>query len=200
MIRVAIVDDHHAVRLGLNAALQSEPGLVPVGTAADAAEISPLLYRSRPDIVLLDHNLPDRDGLTVCHEIKSQALAPGIIIYSAFADHSMTVPAIVAGADGILDKGLPSRDLFDAIREVKRGGTALPPISNEHLQVAAAALDERDLPILGMLIDATPVTEIADTLRIDLPALRRRTRRMLANLLASVGRHAAPPPPAGARR
>jgi DNA-binding NarL/FixJ family response regulator len=147
MIRVAIVDDQHAVRLGLNVALQSEPGLVPVGTATDAAELATLLYRTRPDIVLLDYNLPDADGLTVCHEIKSQALAPGVVVYSAFADHSMTVPAIVAGADGILDKGLPSRHLFEAIREVSRGATALPPISNAHLQVAAAALQDQDLPI-----------------------------------------------------
>ena len=94
MIRVAIVDDHHAVRLGLHTALRSEPGLVPVGTAADAAELAPLLYRSRPDIVLLDYNLPDIDGLTVCREIKAEALAPGVILYSAFADGSMTIPAI----------------------------------------------------------------------------------------------------------
>jgi DNA-binding NarL/FixJ family response regulator len=199
MIRVAIVDDHHAVRLGLNAALQSEPGLVPVGTAASAAELSALLYRSRPDVVLLDYNLPDGDGLTLCHRIKSQALAPAVIVYSGFADHSMTVPAIVAGADGILSKGLPSRDLFEAIREVSRGANALPPICTEHLQVAAAALDERDLPILGMLIADTPVPAIAETLRIDISALRRRTGRMLAALVASVGPHAAPAPPAEAR-
>jgi DNA-binding NarL/FixJ family response regulator len=199
MIRVAIVDDHHAVRLGLNAALESEPGLVAVGTAANAAELSSLLYRSHPEIVLLDYNLPDADGLTLCHRLKSQALAPAVIVYSAFADHSMTVPAIVAGADGILNKGLPSRDLFEAIRDVSRGGSALPPISNEHLQVAAAALDEQDLPILGMLIGDTPVPAIAETLRIDIAALRRRTGRMLAALVASVGTRATPPPSAEAR-
>lgn len=115
MIRAAIVDDHHAVRLGLNAALQSGSGLVSVGTAASAAELASLLYRSRPEIVLLDYNLPDGDGLTVCHRIKSQAVAPAVIVCSAFADRSMTVPAIVAGADGILHKALPSRHLFEAI-------------------------------------------------------------------------------------
>jgi DNA-binding NarL/FixJ family response regulator len=200
MIRVAIVDDHHAVRLGLDVLLRSEPGMIPAGTAAKLAELSPLLYRSRPDIVLLDHNLPDGDGLIACHEIKSQALAPGVIVYSAFADDSMTVPALVAGADGLLNKGLPSRDLFEAIREVKRGGTALAPISSEHLQIAASALDERDLPILGVLIDATPVPEIAETLGIELAALRRRMGRMLARLLASKGPHPMPPPLAGAGR
>ncbi|MGI8781269.1 MAG: response regulator [Solirubrobacteraceae bacterium] len=186
MIRVAIVDDHHAVRLGLHTAIRSEPGLVPAGTAASAAELAPLLYRSRPDIVLLDYNLPDVDGLTVCRDLKGQALAPGVILYSAFADGSMTVPAIVAGADGILDKGVPARDLFAAIREVTRGGDALPPISSEQLRAASAALDDEDLPILGMLIDRTPTNEIAETLRIDRATLRRRGARMLGHLTASV--------------
>jgi DNA-binding NarL/FixJ family response regulator len=188
MIRVAIVDDHHAVRLGLGVAIQSEPGLVPAGVAATAAELAPLLYRTRPDVVLLDYSLPDADGLTVCRYIKSQVPAPGVILYSAFADGSMTVPAIVAGADGILNKGVPARELFEAIREVAGGGDALPAISNEMLEVASLALDDEDLPILGMLIDRTPPADIAQTLRLDPPALRWRIRRMLGRLQASVGR------------
>jgi DNA-binding NarL/FixJ family response regulator len=188
MIRVAIVDDHHAVRLGLETAIRSEPGLVPAGIAATAAELAPVLYRNRPDVVLLDYNLPDVDGLTVCRDIKSQAPAPAVILYSAFADASMTVPAIVAGAEGIVNKGVPPRQLFEAIREVAGGGVALPPISNEFLEAATLALDEADLPILGMLIDRTPQHDIADTLRIDPPALRRRIGRMLGRLQASVVR------------
>jgi DNA-binding NarL/FixJ family response regulator len=186
MIGVAIVDDHHAVRLGLHTALRSEPGLVPVGTAANAAELAPLLYRTRPDVVLLDYNLPDVDGLTLCRDIKSEALAPRVILYSAFADGSMTVPAVVAGADGILDKGVPARELFAALREVVGGGDALPPISPEQLHAASAALDDDDLPILGMLVDRTAVPEIADTLRIDNATLKRRIARMLEHLTASV--------------
>ena len=186
MIRVAVVDDHHAVRLGLHTAIRSEPGLVPAGVAADAAELAPLLYRSRPEIVLLDYNLPDIDGLTVCRDLKTQALAPGVILYSAFADDSMTVPAIVAGADGILNKGVPAGELFEAIREVSGGGHALPPISSHQLQAASARLDDHDLPILGMLIDRTPTHDIAATLHIDHAALKRRIGRMLNHLTASV--------------
>jgi len=186
MIRVAIVDDHPAVRLGLTSALRSEPGLVPVGIAGNAAEMQPLLYRTRPDVVLLDHSLPDCDGLTLCHAIKAQAPAPAVLVYSAFADASMTVPAIVAGADGVLDKGLPARELFEAIRRVHAGESAIPSVSPAHLQVAAAALQERDLPILGMLVERTPVHDIATVLRADVPVIRRRTRRMLGDLLSSV--------------
>jgi DNA-binding NarL/FixJ family response regulator len=188
MIRVAIVDDHPAVRLGLGVAIQSEPGLVPAGLAATAAELAPLLYRTRPDVVLLDYNLPDTDGLSLCRHIKSQVPAPGVILYSAFADASMTVPAIVAGADGILNKGVPARELFEAIREVAAGGDALPAISNETLEVASLTLDDEDLPILGMLIDRTSPADIAATLRLDPHSLRRRIERMLGRLRAAVGR------------
>ena len=112
MITVAIVDDHHAIRLGLRAALLSEAGLEPVGSAANAGETEVLLYRTRPDVVLLDYHLPGMDGLTLCRRIKSDIPAPAVILYSAFADPSMTVPAIVAGADAIVHKGGQTRDLF----------------------------------------------------------------------------------------
>jgi DNA-binding NarL/FixJ family response regulator len=113
-------------------------------------------------------------------------LAPAVILYSAFADGAMTIPAILAGADGILNKGVPARELFAAIREVNRGGDALPPISPEQLHAAAAALGDEDLPILGMLVERTPTTDIATTLRIEHTTLKRRIGRMLTHLTASV--------------
>ena len=143
MIRVAIVDDHHAVRLGLQTALAAEPGLVPVGTASTAAELAPLLYRVDPDVVLLDYQLPDNDGLTVCRQVKSSGPSPRVIIYSAFADASMTVPAIVAGADGLVHKGVRPQELFEAIRAVAAGGVVLPLVSQPLLEAAGLQLGHR---------------------------------------------------------
>jgi DNA-binding NarL/FixJ family response regulator len=182
----AIVDDHHAVRLGLATAIQSEPGLVQSGVAANAAELAPVLYRNRPDVVLLDYNLPDVDGLTVCRDIKCHVHAPGVILYSAFADDSMTVPAIVAGADGIVHKGQPARELFEAIRVVARGGDATPPISPWLRRAAGQTLDSEDLPILAMLLDRTPQAEIAETLGLDGGTLRDRIDAMLRRLQVPV--------------
>jgi two-component system, NarL family, response regulator DevR len=96
------------------------------------------------------------------------------------------VPAIVAGADGILHKGVPARELFDAIRRVAGGGEALPAVSEPLLEAAGLALDDDDLPILGMLLDRTPPNEIADTLRLDGTELRHRILRMLARLRVPV--------------
>ena len=186
MIGVAIVDDHHAVRLGLHTAIRSEPGLVSVGVASNAAELAPLLYRARPDVVILDYHLPDEDGLSVCWRIKAHVLSPRVILYSAFADASMTVPALVAGADGLLDKSGSALELLTAIREVARGGQAVPPISARQLKAAASAIETEDLPILSMLVERTPLHEIAATLRLDLPSLRQRTAGMLERLKVRV--------------
>jgi len=190
MIRVAIVDDHHAVRLGLQTALDGEPGLVPVGTASSASELAPLLYRADPDVVLLDYHLPDADGLTLCREIKASVPAPRVILYSAFADASMTVPAIVAGADGLMHKGVRPQELFEAIRAVGGGGDALPRVSPAQCEAAGLALEPEDLPVLGMLLDRTPLSEIASTLRLDSSKLLRRIDRMMQRLKVPVPRHA----------
>ena len=186
MITVAIVDDHHAIRLGLRAALISEAGLEPVGSAANAGETEVLLYRTRPDVVLLDYHLPGMDGLTLCRRIKSDVPAPAVILYSAFADPSMTVPAIVAGADAIVHKGGQPRELFDAIRQTARGDKALPPVSEPLLEAAGQALDPEDLPLLGMLINRTRPAEIASTMRIERAELDRRIARMLSRLKVPV--------------
>jgi DNA-binding NarL/FixJ family response regulator len=191
VITVAIIDDHHAVRLGLRTALLSEPGLEPVGSAANAGEAAVLMYRTRPDVVLLDYRLPDTDGLTLCRRLKSDVPAPAVVLYSAFADPSMTVPAIVAGADAIVHKGGQTRELFDAIRQAARGDKALPPVSEPLLEAAAQALDPEDLPLLGMLVNRTRPTDIAATMRLERAELDRRVAGMLTRLKVPV-------PPAGA--
>jgi DNA-binding NarL/FixJ family response regulator len=187
MIRVAIVDDHPAVRLGLDSALRSEPGLVAVGTAQEPEDVPSLLYRTRPDVVLLDYHLPRRDGLSICCQIKADVPAPAVLLYSAYADASLVIPAIIAGADGILPKSAPSLELFEAIRLITRGGTVLPPISADLLEIAGSVLDPQDLPILGMLVSRTPRREIAATLRLSPDALGHRIADMLDRLKAPIG-------------
>lgn len=193
LIRVAIVDDHPAVRIGLNAALRAEPDIEPVGSANGAGDLEPLLYRTRPDVVMLDYHLPGTDGLSICRRIKSQALAPAVLLYSAFADDSLVVPAIVAGADGVLHKSAPPRELYERLRAVARGDGALPPVSASVLRAAGDALDPEDLPVLGMLVERTPPSDIADALRIDRSELNRRMTRMLARVKVPVPMHAERP-------
>lgn len=89
--------------------LTAEPQLVPLAAAACADEIMPALQRAQPDVVLLDYHLPGSDGLAVCGMLKQEAAAPAGLLYSAFASGRLAIPAILAGADGVLHKSAPAR-------------------------------------------------------------------------------------------
>jgi DNA-binding NarL/FixJ family response regulator len=182
VIRVAVLDDHHAIRVGLQAALRAEPGLLAVGTASEPAELDTLLEAAAPDVLLLDYWLPGTDGLELCRRVKTRPDAPAVLLYSAYADAAMAVPAMVAGADGLIHKGAPSESLYEAIRRVAGGGEAMPPVSPELLQAAGQALDPDDLPILGMLVNGTSRDRIAGTLDLDAERFDRRIERMLGKL------------------
>jgi len=182
MIRVVLVDDHPALRAGLFTVLRAEPGIVPQAAVSSPREALAELERGRPDLVLLDYHLQEGDGLTLCHRLKSRPDPPQVMIYSAYADARLTLPAMVAGADGVANKAAPAEELFEAIRIIAKGGTLLPPVSRELMEVAGSRLEPDDLPILGMVMDRTDRAEIAEVLRVSAAELEERIVRMLAAL------------------
>lgn len=182
MIRILIVDDHPAVRAGLVAVLRSEPGLVPVGAAADEQEGWRLAQRARPDVVLLDLHLPGGDSLSLCRRVKALDRPARVLIYSAFADEELTVPATLAGADGIQDKAEPMLELFDAIRRVARGERLLAPITPERLADAQARIPTADWPIVAMLLDGTAEADVAATLGLSAAEVDGRIARLFGKL------------------
>jgi DNA-binding NarL/FixJ family response regulator len=88
----------------------------------------------------------------------------------------------VAGADGLVAKTAPPSELFEAIRVVARGGCVLPPVTRDQLDAAAHEVDEDDLALLAMLVDRTPPSEVAETLRLDRRRLASRIERLLGRL------------------
>ena len=186
MIRILIVDDHPALQAGLTAVLRSEPGLVPIATAQGESDLWPALRRSAPDVVLLDYHLPPSDGLVLCREIKKTIPAPAVLLFSAYADAKLVVPALLAGADGVVNKAAPAPELYDAVRTVAAGGKVMPPIERQLLDEASARLEPEDLPILSMAIDGTSSSEIAKTLRLDVETVNRRLDRMIGRLRVEV--------------
>jgi DNA-binding NarL/FixJ family response regulator len=182
VIRALIVDDHPAVLSGLVSALRSEPGLVPVATAGGVSAALTEAERRDPNIALVDYQLADGDGLTLCHELKLLASPPAVLIYSAFARRELALAAVVAGADGVVDKGAPLDELLDAIRTVARGGKALPAMRPEAVERIVARLDPDDLPILGMRIDGATLSEVAAVLQLEENELSRRVAAMLGRL------------------
>jgi DNA-binding NarL/FixJ family response regulator len=184
MTRIAIVDSQPAVRAGLTMLLRTEPGLVPVGAATGAADGLELVDRLRPAVVLLEHQLLDGDGLSLCRRLKALPSAPRVILYTAEPDSDVVLLARIACADGIVDKAAEPQELFEAIRIVARGGAALPPLDPETLEAAAHAVDPEDLALLAMLVDGTAPSDVADTLRLDRRKVGRRIERVLGRLRA----------------
>ena len=188
MIRVLIVDDHPAVRAGLVAVMRAEPGLLPVASAADPDRALTEARQRHPHVALVDYHLREGDGLLLCRDLKSLPAPPRVLIYSAFAEAGLRLPATIAGADGLVDKGTPTEDLFERVRTVARGGTVLP-VSRQALTTGAARLDTSDLPIFGMLMERTPPAEIAKVLRLDERELDSRVEAMLARLRIRTDHH-----------
>ena len=182
MTRVVVIDPQPAVRAGLAMLLRAEPGLVPVGAAVGAHDGLELVSRQRPDVVLLDPQLHDGDGLGTCRRLRALDPAPRVVLYSSVKDATLPVTARVAGADGLVDKAAPAEELFEAIRLVARGGNALPPLDREQLDAAAHRVEPEDLALLAMLMDRTEPAEVAATLRLDTRKLSRRIEKLLGRL------------------
>jgi DNA-binding NarL/FixJ family response regulator len=181
-----IVDDHPALRAGLQTVLQGEPGLVPVAESEGEPEFWPVLKRVRPDVVLLDYHLQHSDGLQLCYSIKHEIEPPRVLLYSAYANPALGIAARVAGADGLLSKAHSAQDLFAAIRIVAKGGPALASIPQAELNVAYVGLPDGDHALLAMALDGTTVAEIADVLSLPVERAHRRMRRLLHELRVEV--------------
>jgi DNA-binding NarL/FixJ family response regulator len=182
--RIVVIDSQPAVRAGLAVMLRTEPGLVPVGAAAGAQDGLELVERQRPDVVLLDPQLPDGDGLALCRRLRAAAHPPRVVLYTADADPSLPVTARVAGADGLVDKAATPEELYEAIRVVARGGGALPRLDRAQLDAAAHRVEPDDLALLAMLVDGTSPADVAETLHLDRRRVGRRTERVLGRLRA----------------
>ena len=182
MIRIAIVDDHPALRAGLNTVLDAEPGLVVAGVATNREQLFPMLRRTAPDVVLLDYHLPDGDGLILCRQIKHLIPAPRVILYSAYTNDRLRLAAIVAGADGALNKSAPAHELFDAVRSVARGERLLEAPRPEILALAGQDLSARDAALLAMLIHGTPTPVAASVVGEQPQTIEARIHRLLRHL------------------
>jgi DNA-binding NarL/FixJ family response regulator len=129
MIRIMLVDDHAAVRAGLQTVLEPEIDLVAVAATEGNEQLWPQFRRTSPDLVLLDYHLPGQSSLLICRRLKAMVPTPFVAFYSAYADATLSIPLRLAGADGLASKGAPASELFDVLRRVGRGEKVLPPVT-----------------------------------------------------------------------
>ena len=186
MIRILFVDDHPALRAGLQTVIEAEPGLVVAGAAAGEGDVGPALARTRPDVVLLDYHLPGTNGLVLCYRIKRAIPPPRVILYSAYASGALAVPAVVAGADAVVHKAVPARELYETIRAVAKGERVIPPVSPEEFAAVSVGVDDADLPIFDMLADGLPPSEIAEVMDLAPGELTERGERIIRAMSVEV--------------
>jgi DNA-binding NarL/FixJ family response regulator len=184
MIRVALIDDHPAVRVGLDALLRVEPGLTPVPLPAPSRVSTADVLAAEPDVVLVDGQLAVGSGLGLCLELSRVPGAPPTVLYSAYVDEELAIAARVAGAAGALNKSESLEQLLDALRVVAGGGDRFTTISPWALRRCAGRLDPDDLPFLSMLAHGTTRSETAETLGVTRDELDARLTRVVARLEA----------------
>jgi DNA-binding NarL/FixJ family response regulator len=187
MVRVVVIDDHPALRAGLQTVLDGAPGIEFAGeSTGDEESVWPVLNRMRPDLLLLDYHLPHADGLQLCYRIKHSVPAPKVVLYTAYASPALALAATLARADGMVAKGVPARDLFEAIRGAHLGERVLPPISRAAIKDAHEKLDPNERALVGMLLDGSTEAEIAHTLRREPREIRNAVHRILNTLRIDV--------------
>jgi DNA-binding NarL/FixJ family response regulator len=187
-MRVFIVDDHPVVREGFSHLFQLVEGIEPVGTAGDGDEALALIGPARPDIVLLDMQLPGDDGAVVTRRIKESYPEARVIIFTAGVDRDQVARARAAGAEGILLKTTPVANLIRALHEVLDGRQVVDldltgVLQSPGDQDGPSPLSERELEVLSLLAEGMSNKELARALFIS----RATVKSHMENILRKLG-------------
>lgn len=170
MIRVLIADDHEVVRAGLKLLLEKKENIEVIGEAGSGQETLSMCGQLNPDIVLLDLDLPDIDGLEVTQRITSLSPNVKILILTMHDNVDYAMRLVRAGVSGFVLKGEPSQNLLTAIRKVGAGGTYVTPSISEKItfrlrqpqeENPVSLLSDRELLILVKLAQGNEIKEIA---------------------------------------
>ena len=170
-IRLVVADDHPIVRAGLTGLVATQPDFELVGEAADGAEAVAVTLRTRPDVLLVDLQMPGVDGIGAIRAVLAELPLLRVLVLTTYDSDGDVLRAVEAGATGYLLKETPSEELFRAIRATARGESALSPSVASRLVGRARraneqALSPRELEVLALVARGTSNKLIARDLRI----------------------------------
>lgn len=193
VIRIVLIDDHPVVRDGLTSILSTQPDFEVVGEAGSGRQAIELAEQRQPDLMFLDLEMPDGDGVEVIEQLGAVAPHTRVIVFTAFDTDDRILSAIEAGAQGYLLKGAPRDELFNAVRVVHAGGSLLQPVVASRLlrrvskPTNSAQLSEdltpRELDVLRELAKGLQNKEIAAELFIS----ERTVKFHVSSILGKLG-------------
>ncbi len=184
-IRVLLADDHNVLRQGMAQVLEAQPDITVVAQASNGKEAYRLAMQHQPDVILMDINMPEMDGVAAAQKITAELPQTGIIILTMYRRDDYVFEAIKAGASGYLLKEAELDELLDAIRAVAQGEAVIDPsIAGRVLAElrrprrtpveAVPELADRDLEILQLVAQGLSNQEIADRLFLAEKTIRNR--------------------------
>ena len=187
MIRILIADDHIVVRMGLRTLLEAEPDLQVVGEAATGTEAILGFEQMRPDVVLLDLQMPDGGGLAALLSIKTLDPTAKIIILTSYGSEEDIYQAVQSGAAGYVLKNERSDDLLDAVRAVWGGGSWVSTNIQSRLRerTCRVELTTRESEVLKLIFEGHANKEIAYQLGV----AENTVKNHINNLMAKLGAH-----------
>ena len=189
-IRILVADDHPMLREGLVAVLSTQPDFDIVGEAADGAEVVRLAEALRPDVILLDLEMPDVDGVAALEGLRDAVSAARAIVFTAYDTDERILRSLRAGARGYLLKGASRQEIFDAVRTVHAGGSLLEPGVTtrllDHVREGGEQtqpLTPRELEVLALISEGLHNSEIAGRLFVT----ERTVKFHVSSILAKLG-------------
>jgi DNA-binding NarL/FixJ family response regulator len=183
-IRVLCVDDHPVVREGIAAIINLQPDMMLAGAAASGGEALERFFELRPDVALVDLQLPDMSGFDLIKKIKDKSPNARIIVLSSHEGDVDIQRALEAGAQGYVAKGIVREELLETIRSVHAGKRRLPAAVAQKLaeHMADEPISPRELEVLALMAAGKRNKEIASELSIAEDTVKMHVRNILSKL------------------
>jgi DNA-binding NarL/FixJ family response regulator len=194
-ITLLLADDHSLMRESLRTRLEKEPDLQVIATASNADEAASESIRLRPDIVLMDIDMPGLASFEAVKVIKSRCTETRIIFLSAFFHDRYIEEALAAGASGYLTKGESPEAVIQSVRTVASGGTCFSPdvqsrivVDSRGLKLATpvqtrtGTLTRREMEVLRYLARGMSKKQVAQTMHLSVKTVERHSDRLMSKL------------------
>jgi DNA-binding NarL/FixJ family response regulator len=191
-IRVLVVDDHPLLREGIAAVIQGERDFVLVAEAGNGREAIECFRAHRPDVILMDLQMPEMDGVAATAAIRAEWPGARIVMLTTYGGDSHALRALKAGASGYLLKSMIRKDLLEAIRAVHAGQRYIPREVAGELAAHATddALSPRELEVLKHVAAGGSNRRVAAELAVSEDTIKAHMKNILSKLGANDRTHA----------